>query len=265
MTIDVYSSGGDKKKSMELPASLFSADVNWGLMHQAVVMQQSNRRQSPAHVRTRGEVWGSTKKLFQQKHTGRARRGDIRSPSLRGGGKTFGPRNDKNYLKDMPQKMRHAALRSCLSLQASKGVICALEDYPAAIKTKTAAALLKKLPTQKGRVLIVLGGKHDGLQKSLRNVPQVRCVYAAYLSPEDLLVARSIVFLSDAFKVAETVFGKQEGAPVKKERKYASARDAAAVEVAKTKEKTPAKPKRSPTAKKLKAEPKKKASSKSAS
>jgi large subunit ribosomal protein L4 len=229
--IDVYSSTGDKKKSMELPSSLFDVGVNWGLMHQAVVMQQANRRQSPAHVQTRGEVWGSTKKLFQQKHTGRARRGDIRSPVLRGGGKTFGPRNERNFLKDMPQKMRHAALRSCLALQAEKGAIVGLEDYPEAIKTKTAAALLKKLNMESGRrVLFVLDGKHDGLQKSVRNIPSVKCVYASYLNPEDILKARHVVFLVDALKTAEAVFGKKENA--KKDKRMKSTMETAQEESA---------------------------------
>jgi large subunit ribosomal protein L4 len=259
MQIDIYSSGGEKKKSMELPASLFGAEVNFGLMHQAVVMQQSNRRQSPAHVRTRGEVWGSTKKLFEQKHTGRARRGDIRSPSLRGGGKTFGPRNDKNYVKDMPQSMRHAALRSCLTQQANNGIIVGLESYPTTIKTKAAATLLTKLPIKlQKRVLFVLDGKHEGLQKSVKNIPSVKCVYAAYLNPEDILKARSIVFLVDAFKTAETVFGKKADTNKEKRAKLATEKSITALS-------KPKKVKRSPTAKKPELAPKRKTSSKTAS
>ena len=212
MQIDVYSSSGAKVKSLELPTSLFGAPINWGLMHQAVVRQQANRRQSPAHVLKRGEVWGSTKKLFAQKHTGQARRGDIRSPLLRGGGKTFGPRNDRNFTKDMPKKMRHAALRSCLSLQASKGAIVGLDSYPETIKTKDAAALLQKLPFEQGRrVLIVTGGKHLGMHMSVRNLQNVKTIYASYLNPEDILNARGIVFLTDAIQAADTLFGKNQG------------------------------------------------------
>jgi len=217
MQIDVFSPTGDKKKSLELPSSLFDAPVNWGLMHQAVVMQQNNRRQSPAHVLMRGEVWGSTKKLFQQKHTGRARRGDIRSPSLRGGGKAFGPRNDKNYTQSMPKKMRHAALRSCLALQASKGAIVAIEDYPNEIKTKIAANLLKKLPIDgERRVLFVTDAKHPALQASVRNLPRVKAVYASYLNAEDILNARGIVFLVDAIAAADAIFGKKKTTENKK-------------------------------------------------
>lgn len=209
MKIDVFSLTGAKVTSLELPASLFEAAINRGLMHQAVVRQQSNRRQSAAHVLTRGEVQGSTRKLFAQKHTGRARRGPVRSPVLRGGGKAFGPRNVINYEKMMPKQMRHAALRSCLSAQAKKGAIFGLESAPQSIKTKVIAELLKKLPIEQGRrVLVVTAGEQKHLERSARNIPSVTTVRAAYLNPESILNARSILFLVDAIKEAEKLFGK---------------------------------------------------------
>lgn len=212
MQIDVYSAAGSKVKSLELPATLFSDEVNWGLMHQAVVRQQGNRRQgTTAHVKTRGEVQGSTKKLFSQKHTGNARRGAVRSPLLRGGGKTFGPRNDRNFTKDMPKKMRHAAIRSCLSAVAGKGSVIALESYPEDVKTKTMAALLKKLPVEFGRkVLIVTNGEHNSVEMSARNIKSVTTVSAGYLNPESILNSRHVVFMVDAIEKANEIFGKKE-------------------------------------------------------
>ena len=130
MKIDVYTSLGTKKGTHDLPVSIFEAAVNEGLMHQALVRQQSNRRRSTAHVKNRSEVEGSTVKLYQQKGTGRARRGSVRSPLLRGGGKAFGARKNRNFTKGMPKKMRRSALRSCLSVQAKRGSIVGLEDYP---------------------------------------------------------------------------------------------------------------------------------------
>lgn len=245
MTIDVYSMTGQKGKSMELPASLFGADVNWGLMHQAVLTQQGNRRSSGAHVKTRGEVQASTKKLFSQKHTGQARRGAVSSPLLRGGGKTFGPRNVANYARSMPKKMRHAALRSCLSLQAQKGNVLVLEGYPDEVKTKTFAALLKKLPIEAGRsVLVVSPGKMKSLQLSARNVPSVTTVYASYLNPEGILNARYVLFLADAVKEAEQLFGKKDMAAQKlklRTKKEASETPAAPKKAAAKAKKTAAK------------------------
>jgi large subunit ribosomal protein L4 len=220
MTIDLFSSTGSKVKTLELPASLFEAPTNWGLMHQAVVRQQNNRRQSGAHAKTRAEVQGSTRKLYSQKHTGQARRGAIRSPVLRGGGKAFGPRNMANYATRMPQKMRHAALRSCLSLQAQKGAVLAIESYPDTVKTKQLADLLKKLPIEHGRqVLLVSPAAHRSLQLSARNIDGVKTVYASYLNPEDVLGSRHIIFLADAINEAEKMFGKKTDAEAKLSKK----------------------------------------------
>ncbi len=209
MTIDLYSSTGQKTGTLTLPAGLFEAKVNMGLIHQAVIRQQANRRSAVAHARRRSEVAGSTRKLYAQKHTGRARRGSIRSPLLRGGGKAFGPRKDQNFSKDMPKSMRHAALRSCLSLQAKKGGIMGLENYPNTIKTKALVSLLQKLPYDYGRrLLFVTPERHQGLELSARNVPSLKTVTVPYLNPEDIVGFRSIVFVGDALKKAEEMFGR---------------------------------------------------------
>lgn len=243
MTIDVYSMTGQKGKTMELPESLFGSEVNYGLMHQAVLRQQGNSRKSGAHAKTRGEVQGSTKKLYSQKHTGQARRGAVRSPLLRGGGKTFGPRNVMNYETKMPKKMRHAALRSCLSVQAAKGIIMAIEGFDSGIKTKTVAQLLKKLPVEQRKILIVSPSSMKSLHLSARNIPSVETIYANYLNAEDILNARTIIFTVDAISEAEALFGKRDmiGQKVKPK----------AVKVVKEKaEKAPKAPKKAAAAKK---------------
>jgi large subunit ribosomal protein L4 len=156
-------------------------------------------------------VAGSTKKLFQQKGTGRARRGPIRSPLLRGGGKAFGPRNEANFTKNMPKKMRRAALFSCLSMRAKQGAVIGLENYPDEVKTKSLLTLLKKLPVTLGRrIVIVLAGQHRALELSARNIPRVKTLYVSYLNPEDLLGATNIIFLVDAVKAAVETFAKTE-------------------------------------------------------
>ena len=210
MPAKVFTATGESKGTLALPETLFAAPINWGLMHQLLVLQQSNRRQSAAHVKTRGEVQGSTKKLYAQKHTGQARRGAVRSPLLRGGGKTFGPRNDKNFVKNMPQQMRHAAIRSCLSVQAGKDAILILENYPETIKTKTLTTLLKKMAVEMGRrIVIVLPSKMQGLSLSARNIPRVTTLDARYLNPEDILGSKHVIFLKDAIAVAEGIFGQK--------------------------------------------------------
>lgn len=208
LTIDMYASTGAKKGTLMLPASLFGVLVNEGLMHQVLVLQQSNRRAPIAHAKSRGEVRGSTRKLFQQKGTGRARRGSIRSPLLRGGGKAFGPRNVRNFTKGMPRKMRRAALRSCLSLQAQRKGIIGLEEYAGGMKTKQTFEFLKKLPVELGRrILMITAERNNPLMLSVRNIPNVKVITAAYLNPEDVLSARYLIFLRDAVAKAEEVFG----------------------------------------------------------
>ncbi|MBI3336594.1 50S ribosomal protein L4 [Candidatus Peregrinibacteria bacterium] len=210
MKIDVYSLTGAKTGTLELPSSLFEAPINQGLMHQSLILQQSNRRRPVAHAKRRSEVKGSTRKLYQQKGTGRARRGDIRSPLLRGGGKSFGPRKDRNFHKDMPKGMRRSALRSCLSWQAKNGVIIGLESGTLTGKTKETHALLKKLPIELGRsILFVLPQRDDLWARSTRNIPRVKTLIASYLNPEDVLKAHRLIFLTDAIKKAEEIFGKK--------------------------------------------------------
>lgn len=212
MKIDLYSATGAKKGTLDLPEALFGARVNMDLMHQMVLLQQGNRRRAVAHVKNRGEVRGSTKKVSPQKGTGRARRGPVRSPLLKGGGKTFGPRSDANFSKNMPKAMRHAALRSCLTAQAKKGAIMGLENYPETIKTKAFHGLLQKLPVQVGRrILFVLPEKHNALWMSSRNIPRIKVITAAYLNPEDVLLSKSIIFVGDAIERAVKVFSSHHG------------------------------------------------------
>ena len=210
MTFPVFTLTGEKKGTRDIPAALLADTVNKGLMHQAIVLQQSNARQSPAHVKTRGEVRGSTKKPYPQKHTGNARRGPVRSPLLRGGGKAFGPRNDRNFTKRMPKEMRHAALRACVTLQAKEGAFIGLDSFPETIKTKQVHGFLKKVSDKLGRrILIVLPGGNRSLMLSARNIPGVKSVDAAYLNPEDMLVSRQIIIVGDALEQAAKIFGKQ--------------------------------------------------------
>src|SRR3989344_4911543 len=212
MKIPVYSATGTKKKEFELPASLFGVKPNEGLIHQVLLLQQSNRRSAIAHTSARSEIQGSTRKLYQQKVTGRARRGAIRSPLLRGGNKAFGPKKNANFMKRMPKNMRHQALCSCLSLKArEEGVFLGLEGYPETVKTKEFVALFKKLPVTLGRrILVVLGAKHRALTLSARNVPGVKTILASYLNPEDVLVSRNIIFLEGAIEEAEEIFGRKQ-------------------------------------------------------
>lgn len=217
MTIDVYTSTGTKKGTATLPKSLFEANINEGLMHQAVIRQQSNKRNTVAHTKSRGDIQGSTRKLYQQKGTGRARRGQVRSPVVRGGNKAFGPQSIANFILNMPQKMRRAALASSLSAQAKNGAILAIESYPDAVKTKDAYKMLEKMPVELGRKILIVTSKNNAsINLSVRNIPGVRTVMAQYVNPLDILSSRHIIFMVDAIKKLEEVHGKKETKESKK-------------------------------------------------
>ena len=120
MKIALYDATGEKSGDVTLNKTLFESKINKDLMHRAVVMRLANRRNPIAHVQTRGEVRMTTKKAFRQKGTGNARRGALSTTLLRGGAASHGPRNERNFTKDMPKKERRAALYSALSAQAKE-------------------------------------------------------------------------------------------------------------------------------------------------
>ena len=115
MKINLYNQKGEKVGKTDLPDEIFNVEINSDLLHQVIVSQMANKRQSSAHTKDRGDVSGGGKKPWRQKGTGRARHGSRRSPIWVGGGVTFGPKSEKNYKKTIPQKMKRKALFMALS------------------------------------------------------------------------------------------------------------------------------------------------------
>src|SRR5579885_2898460 len=151
----VYNMDGEVVTEVELNPSVFGIPVNTAVLHQVVTVQLLNRRQGNASTRTRSEVSGSTKKLYRQKGTGRARQGSIRAPHRRGGGVVFGP-HPHPYHATAPRKMRRLALLSALSDKAANDQIIVLDeltlDEP---RTKTIVELLGNLPIERNVLFLV--------------------------------------------------------------------------------------------------------------
>lgn len=188
---------GESQGQLELPDAVFDVAVNAAVMHQALLRQLANARQGTHDTKTRSEVRGGGRKPYRQKGTGRARQGSIRAPHYAGGGVVFGP-TPRSYRQDMPRKQRRLALRSALSVKAQEGQITVLDgidlDEP---RTKAVVQLLASLEAGR-RVLLVLGSHHEPLEKSARNLPDVRLVLAGNLSVRDLLTADTVVMAKDA-------------------------------------------------------------------
>ncbi|MBN1258624.1 50S ribosomal protein L4 [Candidatus Peregrinibacteria bacterium] len=209
MKIDLYQQSGEKKGSVEVNDKIFKAPVNEELMRLAVLRQLANARRATAHTKTRGEIRGGGRKPYKQKGTGHARHGASRSPIFRHGGTVFGPRNTRNYEKDMPLKERRAALFSSLSKKASEEAVFALDKFEVKTpKTKEFAALLKKLPVKRS-LLVVVSSREANFEKSCANLDNVKTILVDYLNLHDLMKYEKIMFMEEALKKAETLFLKK--------------------------------------------------------
>jgi large subunit ribosomal protein L4 len=191
-TVDVIDLNRRKVGSVELPAEVFGCQPHHSLVHEAVVMQQACERQGTASTLRRGEVRGSGKKPWKQKHTGRARAGSVRSPVWRHGGSVFGPK-PRSYAFSMPKKKYRAALQSALSAKVAGGQIVVVSDL-ALEQPKT--RLLAKALDQFGngvRVLIVAGEGQSGLMQAARNLAKVHVVTPDHLNVYEVVRAKTIL------------------------------------------------------------------------
>ncbi len=208
MQVQVYNFKGEVVSQIEIGDDVFGVPFNEAVVHQALVRQLANRRQGTADTKTRGEVRGSTRKLFAQKHTGRARRGDKRSPLLRGGGVAFGP-HPRSYRQAMPKKMRRLALRCVLSAKVSDGevkVVDRLElDEP---KTKGILDILLSLGVGTS-ALIATAGTEANVVKSARNLLGVKTTPAPLLNVADLLSYRTLIVTVAAVRRMEEMWGQK--------------------------------------------------------
>jgi len=202
--VDLRDQGGKKAGSRELPAELFEAPINVGLMHQVVVAGLAAIRRGTHSTKTRGEVRGGGKKPWRQKGTGRARHGSIRSPIWMGGGVAHGPK-PRDYSMRVNKKMKRAALRGALTDAAQSGKLVGVSslsfDGPS---TKDAVAALDALEINDGRkTLVVLHEPNRETELSYRNIPHVKVTYARSLSTYDIVAADHVLFTSAALDVLE--------------------------------------------------------------
>lgn len=204
----VYNQKGEKKGEISLNKAIFGVEINEGLVHRALVLQMANSRKAIAHTKTRGEIRGGGRKPHRQKGTGRARTGSTRGPIHRGGGIVFGPRSTRNFEVMMPKKQRRKALFCALSSKANAEQILVLDHYKGEMKTKAFIELITKLPIERD-VLVVVSGRNEVIEKSAKNITNVKTIHANYLNIKDLLKYNSVLFLEDALDKLEETFLKK--------------------------------------------------------
>jgi len=203
----VYALNGEIAEQIELSEAIFAIPFNEAVVHQAMVRQLANKRQGTASAKTRGEVSGSTRKLYAQKHTGRARRGDIKSPLLRGGGVVFGPK-PRSYHQSMPKKMRRLALKCLLSAKIREGNMRLVQELDfKEPKTKDVINVLSSLGIDCS-ALIVTAQSAPNVTKSAANLTEVKVVPSALINVLDLLSYEMLVATVPAVRNIEEIWGK---------------------------------------------------------
>lgn len=195
---DVYDTKGKVVETINLPAEIFGAKINPKLLAQAVRVYLANQRAGTASTKTRGEVKGSSRKIYRQKGTGRARHGSIRAPIFVHGGVAFGPK-PRDYSLKLPKKMKKKALDSALSAKIKdRGIkiITGLEKITP--KTKKMVEILKNLNLNNQKLLIVLPKKEENIDRAARNIGGVDMTLANQLNTYDVLNATMLLFTKDA-------------------------------------------------------------------
>ena len=193
----VYDQAGARVGEVELAAAVFGVTPHTAVLHEALTWQLAGRRRGTHATRTRGFVARTTRKLYRQKGTGRARHGSRNAPLFVGGGVAFGPQpRDHSYR--LPRKVRRLALRSALSAKAADGKIAVLDRFePEEPKTRVLASFLRAIGAE-GPVLVVTAASHPALERAAANLRGVRVLPAAGLTVHDVLASDRLLIARDA-------------------------------------------------------------------
>lgn len=206
MQIPVYNISGEEVRKIEVSDAVFGAPFNEAIVHQVMVAQQANARQGTASTKTRGNIRGSTRKLYRQKGTGYARAGSKKSSLRVGGGITFGP-HPRIYRQDLPKKMRRLALRCVLSAKAADGELKVLEEWDfAEPKTKKMVDALTALGVDTS-ALIVTPEPDENVVKSARNLKKIKTLPAQVISVNEILSYKILLMTEAAVRIAEKLWG----------------------------------------------------------
>ena len=199
--VDIVNSTGDKVSQIDLRDEIYNVPVKSSVLHEVVTMQLAGKRAGSASVKHRSDVRGSQRKLFRQKGTGRARRGNIKSPLLRGGGVAFGP-DPKSWAYKVPKKVRRQALKMALSSKLQDDAILVLDALDLEqIKTRALVDVTDNLNVE--NVLIVTENKNEKLELSSRNIPHVKVLRCEGLNVYDILKYKKLVLLQGTVKGIE--------------------------------------------------------------
>ncbi len=204
-TLDMVDKERQVKETVELPESVFGAEVKTHLLHHAVVATLAARRSGTASTKTRKDISGGGKKPFRQKGTGRARMGSSRSPLLRGGGTVFGP-HPRGYEIKVNRKAMKAALRSALSAKAKENKLLLVDDLDlSAPKTKEFLKVADALGLSDA--LLVVDGPSGNLGLGVRNLKSFKALPVSAINVYDILSYDQLVITRPALEKITEVLG----------------------------------------------------------
>lgn len=205
-----YTVDGTESGTVTLKTELLSFKPNQTLLAQYVRIYLANQREGNASAKTRAEVAGTTKKVYKQKGTGGARHGSKKAPIYKGGGVVGGPK-PAEYRLQLSKKQRQGTLISAIAYQVHQGAIAVVESDITKLppKTKTMISFLEKTHTLDTKVLFVLpDAKAIGLIKSIRNIPGASITNMGSLNAHEILQAKNIIVVADAFETMQQMFTK---------------------------------------------------------
>ncbi len=194
--VPVFDSNGSPLEDVSLPEERFGGKVRRELLRDAIIMHEANHRRGTASTKTRGEVKGGGRKPWKQKHTGRARAGDIRSPIWKGGGVVFGPR-PRDYSFSIHRKAKKIALQSAILSKLMDNEVILIDKLELETpSTKKLANLLKSLEVRES-CLIVIQKFDETIWKSSRNIYNVKLRVASDLNTYDVIKHKKLLIVKD--------------------------------------------------------------------
>lgn len=214
--IEVYNLKGNVVEKITLPHNIFNVEINHKLLSQAVRVYESNQRAGTHSTKTRSMVKGSTRKIYKQKGTGRARHGDVKAPIFRGGGISHGP-IPKDYSLKLPKEMRRQALFSALSDKYKEGklkIVKGVEEL--SMKTKSMVDLLKNLNVVNGKYKLskktafILDKRRENLIFSGRNINYLTLFQASQINAYDILKNDNLIFVKEAITVVNELYNRNK-------------------------------------------------------
>ena len=199
--INIYNANAEKVSERDIKDDIFAVAVREDVLHQVVRSQLAHGRSGTASTKNRSQVTASTRKLWRQKGTGRARVGAGSSPLRRGGGVIFGP-TPRDYSLKVNKKVKKAALRMALADKLREGNLIVIDTFQLEeIKTKRFFGILQNFNVD--NVLIVSDTQNEILERSCRNIPNVKLLRAEGLNVYDILRHKYLLFIEPALGIVE--------------------------------------------------------------